>query len=204
MRRRLQRLNERAGLFLDVGCGKGEGLAAASEGLGLNVIGIDIFEPYLKIARQRGFYRSVIKGDVRFLPFTSKSFDHVICMEVIEHLTHEEGRMLISELERVARRTIVLTTPGGFVAREEREGNVHEVHRSGWIPNELKTLGYRVIPGAFRYPVSTPEEGLARSAVRTVLTLFLYPLLLLKPSLIGGIVAVKELNGPYGPSREFA
>jgi len=52
--------------------------------------------------------------DVRKLPFKQKSFDTVLCMEVIEHLEKEEAIRLIEDMEKIARKKIIITTPVGF------------------------------------------------------------------------------------------
>lgn len=62
-------------------------------------MGIDIFRPYLEEVRRKGVYHDLILGDVRFLPFKEKSFDAVICMEVLEHLERQDGERLPLRLE---------------------------------------------------------------------------------------------------------
>lgn len=49
----------------------------------------------------------VVQGDALHLPFRSGSFDHVICSEVLEHITEDRGAM--AELSRVLK-------PGGSMA----------------------------------------------------------------------------------------
>jgi hypothetical protein len=38
----------------------------------------------------------------------------------------------------------VITTPLGFMPRDEVDGNPLEAHISGWEPKEVEKLGYRV------------------------------------------------------------
>lgn len=89
-------------------------------------------------------YNDLILGDVRYLPFKDKSFDAIICMEVLEHLQKGDGEKLLSELERVARKQILLTTPVGKYEQHLFGGNPYQEHRYIWNPRELKALGYKV------------------------------------------------------------
>lgn len=50
-----------------------------------------------------------VRADVRFLPFRSRSFDHVHCSHLIEHL--EDPWAGINELKRVSRKTVAVIVP---------------------------------------------------------------------------------------------
>lgn len=52
-----------------------------------------------------------VVGSVSDLPFEDKSFDVVLCSEVLEHLPHDLFRKSLSEIRRVARRNAVLCLP---------------------------------------------------------------------------------------------
>lgn len=73
--------------------------------------------------------------------FLDRSVDSVFCLDVIEHLPKVDGLRLIEELDRVARRQVVILTPVGFMPQE---GDVwgyhgHEVqrHLSAWQPEDF-------------------------------------------------------------------
>ena len=149
---------------LDAGCGKGEPMAFINRHGKFKVVGIDIFNPYLAKARERSYvlrpesnknlghspsdvgqvYHSLILGDVRNLPFKDKSFDVVTCMEVLEHLEKVDGEKLLGELERVARRQVLLSTPVGRYEQHPFDENPHQKHKHIWKPQELKEKGYKV------------------------------------------------------------
>jgi len=107
-------------------------------------VGIDIFKLYLKEAKNKGRFRDLILGDVRYLPFKDKSFDTVICMEVLEHLEKADGYKLLDELERVARRQVLLTTPVGKHELHPFDENPYQEHKYIWKVEELRKLGYKV------------------------------------------------------------
>jgi hypothetical protein len=57
-----------------------------------------------------------VAGDVADLPFGDASFDFVVCVDVLEHLTADTRRSAISELVRVARERVIVACPCGDVA----------------------------------------------------------------------------------------
>lgn len=91
---------------LDVGCGRGlVGYLCLAHREPARLVGIDIFEPYLKFVTKHGLYNEVLKHDLNELPlpYVDREFDLVTAVEVIEHLEEERALHLIEELERVAK-----------------------------------------------------------------------------------------------------
>ena len=60
------------GLVLDVACGTGRHLIPLSQS-GCEVIGLDISAKLLRIAKSRWRDSQVVRGDMRFLPFKTRS-----------------------------------------------------------------------------------------------------------------------------------
>jgi SAM-dependent methyltransferase len=79
---------------LDAGCGEG--------------ILVEEYEKRLAITGADANYASehVIQAPLGALPFADASFDRVLCLDVLEHLTYQEQPRALSELHRVLR-------PGG-------------------------------------------------------------------------------------------
>src|SRR3989344_154848 len=73
------------------------------------VIGIDITPEKYKNPRLR-----FIKGSATNLPFADSSFDVVISVDTLEHLTRKEQVKMVLEAYRVAKKLIMLTYPVGF------------------------------------------------------------------------------------------
>lgn len=95
------------GLFLDVGCGTGLSMQVLKE-RGFGVIGIDIAEPMLNIAKQKGL--EVHKADFTIkIPWDSHHFDFVISISTLQWIFHgfkpevilEKGRTTAAEIYRV-------------------------------------------------------------------------------------------------------
>ncbi len=105
VRQTLSLLPDGIATVLDVGCGDGAVTNPLVEN-GLEVTGIDASE--VALAHFRG--RPVV-DDIEQLPFGDDSFDALICAEVLEHLPKRVYTRALPELERVARKVIIITTP---------------------------------------------------------------------------------------------
>lgn len=99
--RLLDRLNRS---LLDIGCGKGRPAKFISQHRNLFTVGTDIYLPYLKHCKNLRTHNGFVRCDIRKLPFVTKSFDAVLCKEVLEHLTKEKGEKLLREIENIGRR----------------------------------------------------------------------------------------------------
>jgi len=139
--------------ILDVGCGDGETfnwLKKFDKSLGFNkiyayTVGLDIYVPWLKKARN--YYNDVVNGDARYLPFRDRSFEVCIAFDIIEHLTKLDAYSFLKQLNRIAKRQIIITTPVMEIIQPSSEysENVFQKHRSAWHPEEMKKLGFKVI-----------------------------------------------------------
>jgi len=92
-----------------------------------------------------------------------KSVDSVFLLDLIEHLDKEDGKRLLMECERIARKEIVVFTPLGFCPQEYQSGETDawgfhggawQTHRSGWMPDDfdeswgiLASREYHVVNG---------------------------------------------------------
>jgi SAM-dependent methyltransferase len=129
---------------LDVGCGRGEPMRFINGARGRYTVGLDIFKPYLKECKRNEIHDDYVLCDIGKLPLTERSFDVVLCMEVIEHLKRLHGEQLVESLEKTARKQIVITAPVGKYKQSAYEGNSHQEHESIWSSMEFGRLGYKV------------------------------------------------------------
>jgi SAM-dependent methyltransferase len=128
---------------LDVGCGRCSAIRGVRKKI--HKVGIDMYEPYVLLSRQNRFHRQYVLGNALKLPFKDRSFDCVVATEIIEHIDKESGRLLLVELERVACRAVILTTPNGFLKTwAGPQDNPDETHVCGWESDELQGHGFEV------------------------------------------------------------
>ena len=74
-----------------------------------------------------------------------QSFDCVVALDLIEHVTKDDGLRLLEAIEAIARRKVVIFTPNGFLPQDAVGDNEFQRHLSGWEVDEMRGLGYRVL-----------------------------------------------------------
>jgi SAM-dependent methyltransferase len=125
---------------LDLGCGAGEGTDYLRRERAWNVTGVDIATDALMMAR-REYGAATVFGamDVDALAFADASFDAVVSVEVIEHLS--TPKTYLCEARRVLRSQGVffLTTPNRLRSSPRPELRWPE-HVLEYSPNELVDL----------------------------------------------------------------
>ncbi len=98
--------------LLDVGTGIGDipraaRTAAASRGISLSVMGLELSEPAARAAHAAS--GAAIVADAFRLPFADRSVDIVTCSQVLHHFDATDGARLIRELDRVARVRVIVS-----------------------------------------------------------------------------------------------
>ena len=115
---------------LDVGCGSGEGLkllAARAE----KDIGIDL-DGRLK--------RDDVEIEIKDISLVAdKSFDVVVCIDVIEHV--DDDKVFVKQLIRVTKQVLFVSTPNYAVGR-----NIHPYHIREYAPYEFESMFSRFGP----------------------------------------------------------
>lgn len=183
---------------LDVGCGDGERMGSLNGAGRLRAIGVDIFLPYLHQARRRQSHAAYVLCDVRNMPFKEKSFDLVLCLEVIEHLEREEALALILAMERLARWRVLISAPAATHVQHAYDDNPYQEHRSTWRPQDLRQLGYRVRLNGLRN--SAGEGGFASNGSAAwrltwrLASVLAGPIVNLCPRLAGHMVCWKDVE----------
>ena len=128
------------GSVLDLGCGPRSPLKDVN--VGGRTVGVEAFEGYAKAARQGQTHQEIIVSNFSDLAFAPGSFDAVLLLDVIEHMTESESRQIIAKAEGWARKIVVISSPNGFVPQKALDGNPLQQHLSGWDVEEMRRLGY--------------------------------------------------------------
>lgn len=117
-----------------------------------SLLGCEIVDKYLDKAKQ---YFPVIKFDLRKLDsfdiFKNKSFDVVMALDVIEHLEMNTALQVIGNMERIARKKIIIYTPVSMKSNDENipdawgmGENQFQEHKCFIPANRFREWGYKV------------------------------------------------------------
>ncbi len=92
--------------ILDVGCGNGFLINSLSKDKYKRLVGFDYSSEALKYVKTQK-----LLGNISSLPFENESFDLAACLETIEHLPEDDFSEGITELQRVAKKYIIISVP---------------------------------------------------------------------------------------------
>ena len=126
---------------LDLGCGHNSPLQYFNIPFS---VGVELSYPYLQESMRRGIHSQYFQADIRSIEFKPKSFDAVVAVEVLEHLTVQEGAELLYKMEQWASKKVVVTTLNGYLEQDTYENNRLQEHKSGWSVKELRELEFKV------------------------------------------------------------
>ncbi len=91
------------GKILDVGCADGTLTAKIAEYVPkTQVTGLDLYEKAIAYAKRRYPNANFVVADARKLPFRSRLFETVICVETLEHIPN--NRKVVDEIFRVLKK----------------------------------------------------------------------------------------------------
>jgi len=183
---------------LDLGCGDGKFMAILNKVRKYKVTGVELFDDYIKNAEKTGVYERVIKGDISKIKFSPKSYDAVVCSQVVEHLTKIDGKLLLGKMSKIARKIVIVGTPNGRFHQEAYDKNVLQKHLSFWEPADFRKMGFKTYGQAMKFIYG--ENGLlntflARTSFKYLLYMLSYilsPAACLYPSFGAHIIAVKN------------
>jgi SAM-dependent methyltransferase len=108
---------------LDIGCGTGDLITVWVARLGAEVVGIDIHEPSIRLARRRHSMPNLQfdLATAEDLLTEEKTYDVIICSEVLEHLHHPQS--LLDIMRKLIRPDglCLVTIPNGWGPKEHEE-----------------------------------------------------------------------------------
>ncbi len=193
------KIDKKSKTILDVGCGRGIPLMFINRRKAFYVIGIDTYKPYIEWCSRLPVYDSVVLSNALTLPFRQKSFDTVLCMEVLEHLDQKDGQILLQAIESIARRQVIITTPVAKYRQRAYDGNPFQEHRYIWNQSVLQQMGYKVTRIGLR-GLNGDEDSFI-SHLPKMLKPLIYmiwviaaPFVYFFPSFAGSVVATKTMD----------
>jgi SAM-dependent methyltransferase len=100
------------------------------------------------MCRANGCYKEAFHIIVPPLLFDDCSFDTVLLLDIIEHLTENQARLIIQEAKRVARHRVIVSTPNYPDLRDGVTSitgwNPLDAHLSYISRSELRRLGFKL------------------------------------------------------------
>jgi len=136
---------------LDVGCGCGLFGLLAREYTDIDqrrlhrgdwttrIDAVEVFPEYINGVHDQ-VYDSVMVGDALEVLPALEPYDLVICADVLEHFTLEDGRRLLAGIKDKSA-CAILSTPAKWIPQKGVFGNEHETHRHAWTREQLAEWG---------------------------------------------------------------
>lgn len=134
--------------ILDLGCGNGIPFQETNYP---KLIGIDIFRKRFDMPE----YDLVIFHDALRINelFLDNSFDVVIGIDFIEHLSRENGFEIMEKAEKIAKKKVIFFTPKEWSTNKQgvedphnwSYGNPANYHKSIWTEEDFTDRGYKVL-----------------------------------------------------------
>src|SRR5690606_26405802 len=134
---------------LDAGCGEGFVVDfLARRNPELKLVGVDLSDAAVAYANTHfGDKARFRTGSIYKLPFSDRSFDTVLCSEVLEHL--DDPNRAVGELKRVARHHVIITVP-------------HEPYFQ-WLNSLGQLVGVSSDPGHVNFWTSNTFQAFVRA-----------------------------------------
>lgn len=173
----IKRLIPTGSTVFDIGCGDGHLMSWINSKGEYQVTGVDINKQDLDLAKNRrclfkdvvSVYQDLIVLDIsKKLP--QKKFDVVLCSQVVEHFDKKDALKLIKRIEKLAKKRAIVATTNGFFQFDSRVPAKHDIHLSGWSPQEFLAAGFKV-QGSGLKVVYKP------GSLKDIVPNFLHPLL---------------------------
>jgi len=134
----------RPNTILDVGMGHGKWGVLCHEylrywcGIEPEVDGVEVFREYESPAH--AVYREIFYDNVVNLLDKVGNYDLVLAVDVIEHLSRDDGLRFIDSIEK----HYIISTPNYWLPQEACFGNEHERHVSVWRAEDF--ANYTLVP----------------------------------------------------------
>lgn len=152
--------------ILDIGGGSGEYWVKNEKLRSLlenQNIKVTIFDALIPIS-SRDSLLAYVQGEAPkdLVNLEDMSFDFVVAFDVIEHVSSENGFLMLYAMERISKLGAMIFTPNGFVYQRPEPGNPFNAHISGWEPDVFKKFGWTGVRGHSGFKVLFGIYGLPK------------------------------------------
>lgn len=131
--------------------------------------------------------------------FQDSEFDLVIALDLIEHLSKDNGYLLLYQLDRLASSSSLVFTPNGFIWQPPSLNNPFNAHISAWKPKELRKLGWKKQYGNVGLVFFIGPYGLLKfnSRLVNIINVLALPIVSVFPFLGFSFTAVKRQKNSW-------
>lgn len=159
--------------ILDLACGQGKPMELIKSRMKFDkVVGVDLFGPYIEEAKKLRIHDQYILADIRKVKFKPKSFDIVLASHALEHLTKKDAWQVLENMERWAKRQVIVATPIGEHYHALEDGNVLQLHVSAFVPEDFQRKGYKIKKYGWKWLLG--EKGIVHVIKNDLIRKILY------------------------------
>ena len=117
------------------------------------ITAVDISAPYCEVLKGKFPNITVINSPAHLYLQNedTESYDIVSCIDGLEHMTKEEGIILLEEAKRVCKKRVIIFTQIGYLRNEPHDAwgisgaDEYQTHKSGWEVSEVESFGYKLV-----------------------------------------------------------
>lgn len=158
---------------LDLGCGQGKPMEFIKYRIKIKKsIGVDLFEPYIQEAKQKRIHDQYLIADIRKVKFPPKSFDLVMVSHVLEHMSRKDAWKVLENMEKMAKKQVIVVTPIGEHYHQLEDGNIWQLHKSAFTPKDFEALGYKIKKYGWKWLLG--DHGIVHSIKIDIVRKILY------------------------------
>ena len=158
---------------LDLGCGQGKPMEFINKRLKVEKsVGVDLFEPYIKEARQKKIHSQYLLTDIRRVKLPPKSFDLVMASHVLEHLPEKDAWKVLENMEKMAKKQVIAVTPIGEHYHQIEDGNILQLHLSHFTPQDFIDRGYKIKRYGWKWLLG--DHGIVHTIKNDIIRKILY------------------------------
>lgn len=151
-------LENKRGKFLDIGFGAGNlERSLFTDNTKLQIYGIDFSHKAVASAKKK-FKGNFLVGRSQKLPFKKETFDFVAMLDVLEHISENESKTVLGEINRVLKRGghFIISVPiNENLKKMDRDGTNYNKHLRQYTPEllekELNSSGFHILKKEFIY-----------------------------------------------------
>lgn len=127
--------------IIDVGAGEGT-YANLLKGCGYNIDAVEVWTPYIEEFKLWELYGTIYNADIR--EFNFSDYDFIILGDILEHLTAEEGKKVISDIA-IAKKQCLVAIPYMMEQDGDAIGNPYETHHQSDLTKDVMLERYPTI-----------------------------------------------------------